>query len=89
MNARQPGSETGNGQRTAAEVKPAGRPVPPSLSRAALRAEGERKEYGRGRELLERRSVMRGLILLAILIIVFALLRGGAGRAFPPGWWRQ
>jgi hypothetical protein len=36
----------------------------------------------------ERRRQIRGLLLLAMAAIVFAILRAGAGRAFNPGWWR-
>lgn len=67
----------------------AGQPAPPPLSRAATQAEGDRAAYQRMREGQERRSMLRGLILLAILVGLIALLHHGMGRAFPTGWWRQ
>ena len=79
--AAQPGISPG--------LKGAGPPVAPSLSRAELRAAQDQATYRQRREVLERRSVLRGLILLAVLIVLFAVMHGGAGRAFPSGWWRQ
>lgn len=56
---------------------------------SAQRAEAERNAYLRGREHLEARSVLRGLILLAVLVFVFTLVRAGTERAFFSGWWRH
>jgi hypothetical protein len=39
-------------------------------------------------EYRERRSQVRGLVLLAALAVAFAILRAGAGHVFTPGWWR-
>jgi hypothetical protein len=36
----------------------------------------------------ERRRQLRGLILLAIAVLVFSILRAGVHRVFTPGWWR-
>ncbi|MDP9040105.1 MAG: hypothetical protein M3O02_12690 [Acidobacteriota bacterium] len=36
----------------------------------------------------ERRRQLRGLLLLAFAALVFAILRFGVHRVFPPGWWR-
>jgi hypothetical protein len=36
----------------------------------------------------ERRRQVRGLLLLAALAIVFAILRAGVHRVFTTGWWR-
>jgi len=36
----------------------------------------------------ERRRQVRGLLLLAALAIVFAILRAGVHRVFTAGWWR-
>jgi hypothetical protein len=36
----------------------------------------------------ERRSQIRGLLLLALAAIVFAIFRTGAHRVFTVGWWR-
>ncbi len=40
------------------------------------------------REARERRSQLRGLLLLAIVAIVFLVLRYGPGQIFTAGWWR-
>ncbi len=39
-------------------------------------------------EQLERRRQVRGLLLLALAAIVFAILRAGLHRVFTTGWWR-
>ena len=39
-------------------------------------------------EQLERRRQIRGLLLLALAAIVFAVLRAGVHRVFTRGWWR-
>jgi len=39
-------------------------------------------------EQLERRRQVRGLLLLAVAAIVFAILRAGPHRVFTVGWWR-
>ena len=36
----------------------------------------------------ERRRHIRGLLLLAIIILVFSLLRAGIHNVFTSGWWR-
>jgi hypothetical protein len=36
----------------------------------------------------ERRRQVRGLLLLALAILVFSLLRAGTHNIFTPGWWR-
>lgn len=36
----------------------------------------------------ERRRQIRGLLLLAALILIFSLLRSGLHNVFTPGWWR-
>ena len=37
---------------------------------------------------LERRRQIRGLLLLAVAAILFAILRAGTHRVFTVGWWR-
>ncbi len=37
---------------------------------------------------LERRRQIRGLLLLALAILLFSLLRAGIHNVFTPGWWR-
>jgi hypothetical protein len=39
-------------------------------------------------EKAERRAQIRGLLVLGILAIVFAILRAGVHRVFTVGWWR-
>jgi hypothetical protein len=36
----------------------------------------------------ERRRQIRGLLLLALAVLVFSLLRAGTHNIFTPGWWR-
>ena len=36
----------------------------------------------------ERRRHIRGLLLLALAAIVFAIVRTGPHRVFTQGWWR-
>lgn len=36
---------------------------------------------------LRRRQIV-GILLVALAILVFALLRAGWRGIFPPGWWR-
>ncbi len=69
-------------------IRRARRPVPPPLSREAQRSGEEGRLRTREREEVERRSMLRGLLLLAALAVLFAVWHGGAGRAFPAGWWK-
>ena len=36
----------------------------------------------------ERRHQLRGLLLLALAVLLFSLLRAGGLSLFHPGWWR-
>jgi hypothetical protein len=36
----------------------------------------------------ERTRQIRGLLLLAAVVLVFILLRAGPHNVFPSGWWR-
>lgn len=47
-----------------------------------------RVRLGDSRELVERVRQARGLALLAVLILLFAITRFGWHRVFTPGWWR-
>lgn len=41
------------------------------------------------RKSVERRRQVRGLLLLALAVLVFSLLRAGLHHVFTPaGWWR-
>ena len=64
-------------------------PRPPALTSEQQRREKARIETLRGRVRLEQRSLLRGLILLAVVILIVSLARAGLGRLFVPGWWRQ
>jgi hypothetical protein len=59
---------------------------PPELLFAQEREEQQR--YRAERERMERRSVVRGLILLAMLALVGSMIHAGWGRVFVPGWWK-
>ena len=36
----------------------------------------------------ERRMQVRGLLLLAVAILLFSVWRAGVHNVFTPGWWR-
>ncbi len=64
-------------------------PRAPVLIGKLLQGERERTNEQRGREVLERHSVLRGLILLAVLLLLVSLVHAGARRGFPAGWWQR
>ena len=37
---------------------------------------------------LERRRQVRGLLWIAVVVVVFSVWRAGVHRVFPVGWWR-
>jgi len=39
-------------------------------------------------EASERRRQVRGLLLLAALVLLFSILRAGVHNVFTRGWWR-
>jgi hypothetical protein len=45
-------------------------------------------EHGKDVHAKQRRSQVRGLLLLAAAALLFGVLRAGVARAFNPGWWR-
>jgi hypothetical protein len=59
-------------------------PPTPALERAVER----RKTYLADREKIQARSIYRGLILLAILVLLASMAHAGFGRVFAPGWWK-
>ena len=59
----------------------------PAATRAGERAAEKRRRYLREREWLERRSMIRGLILLVMIAVLVCMIRAGFGRVFTPGWW--
>jgi fatty acid desaturase len=64
-------------------------PRPPSLTEREQRQARVRDEARRTRGRREQRSLLRGLILLALLVLLVSLARAGFGRLFVPGWWSQ
>ncbi len=57
----------------------------PEMQRAL---EEQRVQHERG-ALQAGRSMARGLLLLALGVLVASVLRAGVGRVFLPGWWRH
>jgi hypothetical protein len=64
-------------------------PQAPTPSRALLRARAEQQELREERAKSERRSVTRGLMLLALIALGISMARAGFERVFVPGWWRH
>lgn len=64
-------------------------PRPPALTPEQQIRENARVEVLRARLRLEQRSLLRGLILLAVVILIVSLARAGLDRLFVPGWWRE
>jgi hypothetical protein len=62
---------------------------PPALTERDQRGEKARLETLNARLQLEQRSLLRGLILLAVVILIASLARAGFGRLFVPRWWTQ
>jgi len=57
------------------------------LSPAVERDRRKFERYRHDREKKERRSVVRGLILLAFFVLVGSMARAGLDRVFVQGWW--
>jgi len=66
---------------------PAQPPRTPPPTPALERSEEARKAHLRRRETLERRSLVRGLLLLALVILLVSMIRAGFGRVFVHRWW--
>jgi hypothetical protein len=64
-------------------------PRPPALTERDQRRESARLEKLNARLRIEKRSMLRGLILLAVVILIVSLARAGFGRLFVPRWWTQ
>lgn len=64
-------------------------PCPPAITEREQRSENERLDRLNARVRLEQRSLLRGLILLAVVILIASLARAGFGRLFVPKWWTQ
>jgi hypothetical protein len=65
----------------------AGQPRIPEPTPIQQRSAQKHQQYMRGREALERASILRGLVLVAVLVMIFSLWHAGLHRAFVPGWW--
>jgi ferric-dicitrate binding protein FerR (iron transport regulator) len=63
-------------------------PQVPALTRGLEQARERFEAYRREREKAERRSVLRALILIAIVVLVGSVLHAGMDRVFVQGWWR-
>jgi hypothetical protein len=64
-------------------------PRPPSPSASIQQRRADHKKYLGEREVVERSSVLRGLLLLALVVLFLAFWRAGRARAFYHGWWWQ
>ena len=64
-------------------------PSAPALTAVTRREAVARRVRLRDRESGERVRMFRGLVVLAMLVLLLSMLHGGWGRAFVPGWWRQ
>ncbi len=61
----------------------------PELSRGAQRELAALRERRRQGEQVERRGMVRGLLLLAFVVLVASSWRAGLQRVFLAGWWRH
>lgn len=64
-------------------------PRPPELNDRDERRDQTRARALRMRVRVEERSLLRGLILIALVVLIVSLARAGFDRLFVPGWWRQ
>jgi hypothetical protein len=64
-------------------------PRVPEPSRALVRARAEQAARSKERAEVERRSVTRGLLLLAIVVSIASIARAGYDRVLFQGWWRH
>jgi hypothetical protein len=64
-------------------------PRPPVPTRAVQRVRDEEKAYRRVREVQQQRSLVRGLVVLARVVMLASMARAGLARVFVPGWWQQ
>jgi hypothetical protein len=60
----------------------------PMPTRALERKRDDYRVYLLGRERLERTSIVRGLILLALVVLAVSIARAGLERVFVPYWWK-
>lgn len=62
---------------------------PPHPTPELEEARAQQQMHSRKREAMERRSVVRGLVILAVLAMGWSIARAGLDRVFVHGWWRQ
>ena len=60
----------------------------PAMTRALLLKRKEFEAYRREREAIERRSVVRALLLIGVVVLVGSIVHAGLDRVFVQGWWR-
>jgi hypothetical protein len=70
-------------------AQPAQPARPPTLSDREQRRDNARRMTLRARVQMEQRSLLRGLILIALVVLIVSLARAGFDRLFVPGWWGQ
>ena len=63
-------------------------PRVPEATREQERAAVQAAAYKAEREQVERRRQVRGLIVLAVVVLVWSVARAGVDRVFTQGWWR-
>jgi hypothetical protein len=63
-------------------------PQLPALTPAFKHQQAAFELYRKQREQVERRSMVRGLILIALLVLAGSIARAGLERVFVHGWWR-
>jgi hypothetical protein len=62
---------------------------PPQATPELQQAQAKQQVRLRALERSERRSVVRGLILLAAVTLAWSIAHAGFGRVFVHGWWKQ
>jgi hypothetical protein len=63
-------------------------PAIPAATRQQQRELAERETRQRLGEHVERLRQLRGLLVLALLVVAFSIARAGVDRVFPHDWWR-
>jgi hypothetical protein len=61
----------------------------PEPTRALQRERDAQATYREERAAVERRGMMRGLLLLALVVLLLSIGRAGLERVFVHGWWRH
>jgi len=62
---------------------------PPQATPELSEAQAKQQVRLRALEGSERRSMVRGLIVLAALALAWSIARAGWARVFVHGWWKQ